>query len=133
MKLLPFFEEHFDDGSKANYRTICKIASEFLSELLKYSDQVFEFCMNIAAGRNRPADITLRGMVRHNLAYLDGVSVLLGNGCVETCEPLLRSILEATFGIGHIVADKHDERALAYQLARIKKKIKFLHRGDRSH
>jgi hypothetical protein len=133
MKLLPFFVDHFDDDSKANYRAICKRASEFLGELLKYSDEVFEFCMSIASGRNRPADDTLRGMVRHNMAYLDSVSVLLGSGCVESCEPLLRSILEATLGIGHIVEEKPDERALAYQLARIKRKIKFLQRGDRSH
>src|SRR4051794_38234453 len=39
-------------------------------------------------------------------------------------------MLEATLGIAHIVQDRHEERALAYQLARIKRRIKKFRMAD---
>lgn len=42
-------------------------------------------------------------------------------------------MLEAMLGIAHIVEDKHEERALAYQFTRIKRRVKKLRMGDRTH
>ncbi len=135
MKLLPIFEEGFDDNGKlqANYRHIRSVASKFITKLLKYGDEAFELCSKRADQTQRHADHVLLAFARHNAVYLDSTNALLATGCVEGCAPLLRSILDATFGIAHIVQDKHEERALAYQLARIKRRIKHLRRGDRSH
>ena len=135
MKLLPYFEDRFDDdgASKEGCQLVYKVASDFLGELLKYADGLFAFCINIANGRQQHVDGALRGLERHNLAYLDSIKVLLANGCAEGCEPLLRSILEATFGIAHIVQERSEERALAYKLARAMRHIKHLRRGDLTH
>lgn len=133
--LLPYFEDRFSDGgkSKANYRKLCEAASGFLTELLKYGDEAFGHCSKHAQKHTRRVDHTLLALSRHLVAYLDAVNTLLRNGCVDGCDPLLRSMLEAAFGIAYIVEDRHEERALAYQLNRIKRKIKELRRADRTH
>jgi hypothetical protein len=134
MKLLPYFEDRFDDAvSKKTCQFVYEQASEFLGELLEYSDGMFEFCLQIGNSRHQHVDRVLQGLSRHNLAYLDSIKVLLASGCAEGCEPLLRSILESTFGIAHIVEEKSEERALAYKFARITRHIKHLRRGDLTH
>jgi hypothetical protein len=135
VNLLPIFEERFSDNgeSKANYEHLRARASAFLAKVLKYGDEVFELCAKHAAKQERRTDRVLLSLARHNLAYLDSVNTLLAAGCVDGCDSLLRSILDATFGIAHIVQEKSAERAAAYQVVRMKRHIKHLRRGDRSH
>jgi Family of unknown function (DUF5677) len=135
MKLLPYFEDRFNDNgkSKANHRGNCGFAAQFVTELLKFGDEAFGFCFQHSKKQPRSADHALLALARHTLAHLDSVGVLLANGCVDGCDSLLRSILEASLGITFIVEDKHEERALAYELARIKRKIKEFRRVDRNH
>jgi hypothetical protein len=135
VQLLPIFEERLDDGGqlRANYRHLCQTASRFLTKLLNFGDEVFDLCSNRVAASERAVDRIPLALARHNAAQLDSLSVLLGSGTVDGCPSLLRSILDATFGIAHIAQDRHEERALAYQLARMKRHIKHLRRGDRTH
>jgi len=133
-KLSPYFEDRFEDGgkSKANFRRICEAASGFLTEVLRYGDEAFGLCSMHADKHTRRVDHTLLALGRHTSAYLDAVSALLRGDCVDGCHPLLRSMLEAAFGIAYIVEDRHEARGLAYQLVRIKRKIKKLRRADRT-
>ncbi len=89
MKLLPFFEERFDDNGKsqANYRHIRSVASKFITKLLKYGDEAFELCSKRADQTQRHADHVLLALARHNAAYLDSVNALLVTGCVVTLQP----------------------------------------------
>lgn len=103
-----------------------------LDGLLKYGDDAFGWCMSYAEKDGRPHHQSLLGLGRHILVYLDCAKVLLAQGCVEGCTPLLRSMLEATLGITHIAEERHEERGLAYQFARIKRRVKKLRMGDRT-
>lgn len=135
MQLLPFFEDRFEDNgkSKTNYQHMRKTASEFISKVQKFGDEVFEHCSRHADKTQRIVDRVLLALARHNASQLDCINILLASGGVDGCSSLLRSILDATFGIAHIVQDKHQERALSYQLVRMKRFIKHLRRGDRTH
>ena len=81
----------------------------------------------------RPANATLLGMARHYLITIESINILISNWCIESCMPLLRTLLESLLGIAHIVQDQHDNRALSYRLARIKRRLKELRSTDMHH
>lgn len=130
----PFFEEYCeDDKCLLAYRDLLAKGSKFLEEVVRFGNEVIQLCIKKAQGDTRRVHFTLLGLARHQLAYMDSVNVLLGRGCVEASSPLLRSMLESQLGIAHIVQDRHQERALAYELARIKRRHKALRMADKTH
>jgi hypothetical protein len=135
VNLLPNFEERFNDNgkSKERYKSLCATVSVFLTKLLTFGDEVFYHCFRRTQPSERVEDRVLLALYRHTAEQLDCVNVLLTSGAVAGCPLHLRSLLEAAFGIAHIVQDRHEERALAYQLVRMKRHIKFLRRGDLTH
>lgn len=128
---------YFEDAVKAEgidqYRGVLKAASGFLLTCAKYGGEVIELCASKAQGDPRRVHGPLLGLVRHHIAYLDSMSLLIGQGGVEACLPLLRSNLEANLGIAHILKERHEERALAYQLAKYKRLIKAYRQADTNH
>ncbi len=133
MKNVPYFDDELAPESAENTRQWRRVTTEAIKELLEYGDDAYGWCLKHARKDGRDYNATLLGLGRHVLVYMDGVSTMLSQGCVEGCTPLLRSMLEAMLGIAHIVEDKHEERALAYQFARIKRRIKKLRMGDKTH
>ncbi|QEL17796.1 DUF5677 domain-containing protein [Limnoglobus roseus] len=130
----PFFEDYCEDNeSLVKYRDLLAIGSEFLEEIVRFGNEVIHVCIKKAQGDTRRVHFTLLGLARHQLAYMDSANILLGKGCVEACLPLLRSMLESHLGIAHIVQDKHEDRALAYELVRIKRRLKELRMADKTH
>ena len=130
----PFFEEYCeDDKSLVAYRDLLAKGSKFLEEVVCFGNEVIQLCIKKAQGDTRRVHFTLLGLARHQLAYMDSVNVLLGRGCVEASSPLLRSMLESQLGIAHIVQGMHQERALAYELVRIKRRLKALRMVDKTH
>lgn len=132
VKNVRYFDELLPDPvSVENLRQWRQRVAESLTKLHAYGDDAFGWCLKHAQKDGRIYHNTLLGLGRHILVYLDCVKVLLEQGCAEGCTPLLRSMLEATLGITHIVEDRHEERALAYQLARIKRRIKKFRMADK--
>lgn len=132
---VPYFEDLLSEDPKslANYRLILAKGADFLRGLMKYGNEVMNLCSTKAQQEQRASDHVLMAHARHNLAYFDSICTLLEKGTPEGCYPLLRSILESTLGIAHIVRDRHEERARAYKLARIKRKIRAMRRADTKH
>ncbi|MCE9562983.1 MAG: DUF5677 domain-containing protein [Planctomycetes bacterium] len=130
----PYFEDYCGDKeSLAKYRELLALGSEFLEELVRLGHDAIHVCIKKAQADNRRFHFTLLGLARHLLAYLDSANVLLSKGCVEACLPLLRSMLESHLGIAHIVQEKHEERALAYDFVRLKRRLKELRTTDKTH
>ena len=69
-------------------------------------------------------------LTRHAIESLDGVSVLVSKGCSQSCQPLLRSALEAMLGVFYILQADSERRGLAYQLAHAHRKIKVYQHLD---
>ena len=132
MKLLPIFDDRFEDNgkSKENLRIMRGQVASFLTRLLNYADEAFEHCFKKGEKLGRWTDCSLMSLARHTLVYLDGITVHFSSGSVECCPPLIRSMLEATLGIAHIAQAHHEERALAYNLSRVMRNIKFNRMGD---
>ncbi len=129
----PFFDEGLDPESLRSYRGLLDTGHDFITGLVRYGNEALEVCSRVAERTPGHVHVTLLALARHHIASMDCVNVLLSRGCVEGCPPLLRSMLESLFGVGHIVQGRHEERALAYQLARIKRRIKELRMADKSH
>jgi hypothetical protein len=128
-----YFEDAIKPEGLDQYRGVMKAASGFLLTCAKYGGEVIELCAGKAQSDPRRVHGPLLGLVRHHVSYLDSISLLVGQGGVEACLPLIRSNLEANLGIAHILHQRHEERALAYQLAKYKRLIKAYRQGDRNH
>jgi hypothetical protein len=119
------FEEMLaNDKSRQVYRYMIGRASEYTIDMREYAREVVGLCVKEAKKRQQAHDTTVIAIARRFLALLDGVSILLAGGNAEVCYPLLRSMLEAYLSVAHILQDKTRERANAYQLAWIKRRIK---------
>jgi hypothetical protein len=126
-----FFDDLLaDDGSKQVYRNMLSFGERFVIKLQNFSHEAVGLCFKEAGKLNRRHDVILLAKARRYLVLFDGVKTLLANGSSEVCFPLLRAMLEAFLGIAHIVQDKHQERAFAYALARIMRKIEEYRRVD---
>lgn len=68
-------------------------------------------------------DSTLILLFRDYLEFLDGVSVLIRNGCSETAIPVIRTMFEYYLYIMYILQGDTKNRAVAYQVSHIKNKI----------
>jgi hypothetical protein len=64
-------------------------------------------------------DLTVIALVRHAVESLDGVSLLLAQGSVLSCYPLLRTTFDASLGVCYILECDSDNRGLAYFVAQL--------------
>ncbi len=132
MVLFPIFIDRFKDSgaSKSQYIILTNKVSAFCTAMLECSNEVFDECAKMQSGKETHADSVQFAFARHNIVYMDCIRVLLSAGCVEGCEPLMRSILEATLNILHISEAKHEERAKAYKVSILMAQVNKLRKGD---
>ena len=131
MLLLPYFEDRLDSSSKVAFQELRKHTLVFLQEVVSYGSDIYDACeRHVGTKSDWKAHYTMLSLARHNLDYLDSVSRLLDNSCVSSCPPLVRSILEATISFLYIIEERPAERALAYQLAHIKRRIGYYRQAD---
>lgn len=109
---------------------------EFLEDLAVMLEQcvncgthIFAWCDEKARGGGHHHGSILL-LFRHVLEMIDGVSVLVRHSCIDPCQALLRSAMEAELGIEYILEDDTVRRALAYQVAHIHKRIAEHTRND---
>jgi hypothetical protein len=121
------------DKQREGYRRLLGHFGEYLDRLTRRLVGVFEVAREQAGTRGRRCDGTILMLARHFLSSADGVSVLAAQGCSEPCIPLLRTAFEACLGLGYIVRDDHDRRALAYQVAHVHRLLSAYHRFDPEH
>lgn len=62
---------------------------------------------------------------RNILELGDAISILIKNSSIEQCKPLLRSLVENTFGLKYLLQDDTAKRSLSYIVWHTHKTIKF--------
>ncbi len=134
MTLLPVFGVRLkeDPVIEAKYREILRLSGDFCNSMLVYGNDAFNICTELRKGKERQSDHVLFSLMRHNIAFLDCIKVLLSNGCVEGCDPLLRSMIEANLKIMHVTEERHELRALSLKLSIGMAIIKKYRKGDLS-
>jgi hypothetical protein len=75
-------------------------------------------------------DLAVLALVRHVVEALDGVSLLLVNGSILPCYPLLRGIFDAWMGVFFILEKDSNDRGAAYFAAQISQERAFWERLD---
>ncbi len=119
------------DADWQRYQSVLDHFSQFVEDCLK---MLLVPCLDVVMPRAyqqpRYFHATVWVLARHVLSSLDGVAVLVGKGCAENCGPLLRSALEGQMSLLYILQKDSEQRGLAYQLAHVHRKIKFLRTCD---
>jgi len=83
---------------------------------------------NANSGQTSGATVLMQ--TRNVIEVLDGVGVLVREGCTQNCFHLLRSAWESYWGILWVLADDTLRRAKAYQLAHAHRTVAFAERCD---
>ena len=63
--------------------------------------------------------------LRNIIELLDSISILIKNSSIDPCKPLLRSLLENTFGLLYMLEKDTDQRSLSYFVWHTHKNLKF--------
>jgi hypothetical protein len=120
------------DSERGRLEKVCAEFSSFVQDCIGFLVQAFKISQEAAAKTNKVHHSTVLLLARHVVESLDGVSVLVGEGCSQPCQPLLRSALEAMLGLFYILESDTERRALAYHVAHAHKKIKLYEKLDSS-
>jgi hypothetical protein len=89
---------------------------------------------DIAGGKDGgPHHISVLMLSRHVIEMIDGVAVLVSQGCIPVCELPLRCALEAFLGVLFILEKDNKNRGLAYIVGHVHRRIKFYQRCDANH
>lgn len=75
-------------------------------------------------------DSTLIVLLRDYIEFLDGVSVLIRHNCSAAAIPIMRSMFEYYLSIRFILQKNTQKRALAYQVATLKAKLRDLNKTN---
>ena len=118
------------DSDRERLEKVCADFAAFVQDCIECLKRAFDISQEEAAKANKVHHATVLLLVRHVIESLDGVSVLVAEGCSQPCQPVLRSALEAILGLLYILETDTERRALAYQLAHAHKKIKLYDRLD---
>jgi|GEM_PF-2845720 len=126
------FELNESDDRKQEFKAFLKAYSEACRACAEFVLRALEL-MSVSQAHNGkffPGIVFL--FCRHVAEELDAISVLAMEGCAEPCKAHLRSAFEAELGILYILEEKSEERALAFHVAEIHKRIRATLRFDPS-
>jgi len=102
-------------GTK-EHQQLLDINANVLDECVNYGTHCLTWCTEKITNQNN-YELTPIMLIRHVLEILDSISVLYRQGCINSSEPLLRSLFEAILGINYILKEDTKRRALAYQIS----------------
>jgi hypothetical protein len=118
------------DAEREAHKKVCSDFSIFLKECLSCLVEAYNTAEQSEAKSPEVYHSTIFLLTRHVIEYVDGVSLMIGQGVSQPCLPLLRSALEATMGVMYILKADTKRRALAYQVAHTHKRLKFYEQVD---
>src|SRR2546426_959083 len=96
--------------------------ADLLDSTITFGSHAFVFCDKGTSQLSGHHHASMLLLYRHVLEMIDGVSVLVRQAAIDPCQPLLRSALEASMGIEYMLEKDTEQRALAYQVAHIRKR-----------
>ena len=126
------------DFQKAQAREVIDVARPLLDELVNYGTNVLGRCEatvpSLSTEDSRPQDehLVIHLLYQHVLEMLDSVAVLLGDAIAVPAKIPLRSVFEALLQLEWILAQNTVERAHAYLVDDVTKRIKVWEAMDAS-
>jgi hypothetical protein len=118
------------DADRQSWQKNCQALSLFVTDCVACVVTAFDCAQEAASKTKRNHHIAPILLTRHVIESLDGVSVLIAQGCSHPCQAPLRSALEATLGVVYILQTDTERRAYAYQVAHAHRRIKLYEKGD---
>lgn len=127
-----YFKDLLCDPSQLPaYEKRCEELSTFVMDCVRLLGDGFDATRGAVAASTCYSHSTVLMLARHIMASIDGVAVVVAQGCSENSGPLLRSAFEAHLGLRHVLSSKDGRRrALAYQVAHIHRRIATYRRLD---
>ena len=107
------------DRAKVNAHAFIEAACPLLRELVNYGATALARCSKAPDSDRRGGrdeDVAAIALYRHLLELVDGVEVLLSNGCSEASVPIVRSTFETSLSLRFILhdRDRYSQRSLAW-------------------
>jgi hypothetical protein len=118
------------DAERQRFDEMCAAFSDFFQDCNRCLVTSWNIVQEAAAPTGEVYHSVILMLIRHVIESLDGVAVLVSKSASHSCQPLLRSALEAFLGVVYILEKDTKQRALAYQLAHAHKKINLYNRLD---
>lgn len=112
------------------YERLLSDLAGFVDESVRLLVSAFDAVQMASSPEKCYSHATVLMLARHVIETIDGVSVLVQQGCAENCGPLLRSAFEGQLGLLYILEADSKRRALAYQVAHAHRQIKMYRRCD---
>lgn len=78
-------------------------------------------------------DIVVLLFLRNILDLADSISLQVKNSAIAPCKPLLRTIIETTFGLEYLLEKNTRKRSLAFIVWNTHKRLKFYERLDQTN
>ncbi len=126
------FELLKDDKEREEYFAAYEEAGRVVSRCLLYFLDAFEVIRELTYKDGKDHHSTFLFLMMSLAESIDGVCALVAHGSAKNCAMLLRPALEAQMGLFYIWETEHDyeNRSLAYQIAHLHKRLKWLQRVD---
>jgi hypothetical protein len=121
--MLYYIEALSDEADERHLNSIITGLVKYLDAYNGFLKRAIEIVQTHHQETSRPHDMAVLVLARHVMAQVDGVSVLVRQGCGECCGPLLRSAFEAFYGLKYIFQNESEveRRALCYLVAHYRK------------
>jgi hypothetical protein len=128
-----FAQSLTSDEDRHAYDDILGEHSEYLSGAVDLLIESYEAVKRAVGNENKRYHTSVLVLTHHVIEFLDGLTVLIGKGCVRVCDPPLRSALEGFLGVLYILQEDSERRGLAYFVGHCHTQIKAAHRCDPTH
>jgi len=102
--------------------------SEGLERVVDFGSNVFKYDLDKNRGSDENIPITLT--LRHFIELADAIAILIKKASVDPAKLLLRGALEAYFGLEYLFEADTQNRAMAFMVCYIHKKLKFFAKFD---
>jgi hypothetical protein len=102
-------------------------AAAVLERVVNYGTQLVPVIDQSGRGYH---DLSIITLLLHAIESLDAASILLRAGSAEPCKPVLRSMMEAVFGLDYILQDDTARRGLSYQVQHAHDRIDWYLKAD---
>lgn len=121
--VLPRSQDKGVENLLKNFASLIENAVNFGTHLMKWDAEKKRI-----GDENMPPLLFLRNI----LELGDAISILIRKSSIDPCKPLLRSLLENTFGLEYMLEKETEKRALSYLVWHANKDLKLCEKLDSS-
>jgi hypothetical protein len=118
------------DEARQQYEALLSERADLVRDAVDFLIDAWRVLDNKLAHIESPSHTTVLMLCRSEIEFLDGVELLVRAGSAANCFHLLRSAMEAHWGILWILREDTERRGLAYQVGHAHRAIRYAERLD---